>query len=59
MDRKTILVGVLAFGLIGLVALGLWLVKPASGLRGTTYAEPYRPRRRSSCTWRRQWLTIE
>ena len=41
MDKKTIYVGVLAFGLIGLTALGVWLFKPAGSLRGTTYAEPY------------------
>ena len=43
MDKKTILVGVLAFGLIGLTALGVWLFRPAGSLRGTTYAEPYPP----------------
>ena len=43
MDKKTLLVGVLAFGLIGLTALGVWLFKPAGGLRGTAYAEPYPP----------------
>ena len=43
MDKKTILVGVLAFGLIGLTALGVWLFKPAGTLRGTTYAEPFPP----------------
>lgn len=43
MDKKTILVGLLAFGLIGLTALGVWLFRPAGALRGTTYAEPYPP----------------
>jgi len=43
MDKKTILVGVLGFGLIGLTALGVWLFQPAGSLRGTTYAEPYPP----------------
>jgi protein SCO1 len=43
MDKKTILVGLLAFGLIGLTALGIWLLRPAGSLRGTTYAEPYPP----------------
>ena len=43
MDKKTILVGVLAFGLIGLLGLGIWLFRPAGGLRGTAYAEPYPP----------------
>lgn len=43
MDKKTILVGLIALGLIGLTALGVWLFKPAAGLRGTTYAEPYPP----------------
>lgn len=41
MDKKTIFVGVLAFGLVGLIALGIWLFRPAGSLRGTTYAEPY------------------
>jgi cytochrome oxidase Cu insertion factor (SCO1/SenC/PrrC family) len=43
MDKKTILVGVLAFGLIGLTALGIWLFQPAGSLRGTTYAASYPP----------------
>lgn len=43
MDKKTLLVGVLAFGVIGLAALGVWLFRPAGELRGTTYAEPYPP----------------
>jgi protein SCO1/2 len=41
MDKKTFLVGMLVFGLIGLMALGVRMFKPAVGLRGTTYAEPY------------------
>ncbi len=43
MDKKTILVGVLVFGLIGLAAVGVWLFQPAGSLRGTTYAVPYPP----------------
>lgn len=43
MDKKTLLVGVLAFGLIGLTALGVWLFQPAGSLRGTTYADPHPP----------------
>ena len=43
MDKKTILVGLCAFGLIGLTALAIWLFRPAGSLRGTTYAEPYPP----------------
>jgi protein SCO1/2 len=43
MDKKTILVGLLVFSLIGLAALGVWLFRPAGSLRGTTYAEPYPP----------------
>ncbi|MGE5463097.1 MAG: SCO family protein [Syntrophothermus sp.] len=41
MDKKTVLVGVLAFGLIGFATLAVWLLKPTVGLRGTVYAEPY------------------
>jgi protein SCO1 len=43
MHKKTILVGVLALGLVSLTALGFWLFRPAGSLRGTTYAEPYPP----------------
>jgi protein SCO1 len=43
MERKTILVGVLAFGLVGLAALSIWLFRPAGSLRGTAYSEPYPP----------------
>jgi protein SCO1/2 len=43
MERKTILVGVLAFGLVALTTLGVWLFWPAGGLRGTVYAEPFPP----------------
>ncbi len=43
MDKKTILVGMLVFSLIGLAALGVWLFRPAGSLRGTTYAVPYPP----------------
>ena len=43
MDRKTLMVGIISFLLIGIVAV--WTIlfgKPAS-FRGTTYAEPYPP----------------
>lgn len=41
MDKKTILVGALVFGLVGIATLAVWLLRPPDGLRGTTYAEPY------------------
>ena len=41
MDRKTLLVGLLAFLLIGVVAAGVFLFSKPDRLRGTTYAEPY------------------
>lgn len=41
MDRKTLLVGVMAFLLIGAVAVGVFLFSKPESLRGTTYAEPY------------------
>lgn len=43
MDRKTLLVGLLAFLLIGAVAAGVLLFAKPDNLRGTTYAEPYPP----------------
>jgi protein SCO1 len=41
MDRKTILVGLIVFLLIGLVAAGVFLFSRPDTFRGTTYAEPY------------------
>jgi protein SCO1/2 len=41
MDRKTLLVGLLAFLLIGVVAAGALLFAKPDSFRGTTYAEPY------------------
>jgi len=41
MDRKTFLVGLIAFVLIGLVAAGVLLFSKPDTFRGTTYAEPY------------------
>jgi protein SCO1 len=41
MDRKTLLVGLTAFLLIGAVAAGLVLFSKPDTFRGTTYAEPY------------------
>ena len=41
MDRKTLLVGLLAFLLVGIVAAGAFLFGKPDSFRGTTYAEPY------------------
>lgn len=41
MDRKTLLVGIGAFLLIGLVVLGTFMFAKPENFRGTTYAEPY------------------
>jgi protein SCO1/2 len=41
MDRKTLLVGLIAFLLVGAVALGVILFSEPVNFRGTTYAEPY------------------
>ena len=41
MDRKTLLVGIGAFLLIGFVVLGTFLFAKPENFRGTTYAEPY------------------
>lgn len=41
MDRKTLLVGLLVFLLIGVVAAGVFLFSEPATFRGTTYAEPY------------------
>ena len=41
MDRKTLLVGLILFLLIGLVATGAFLFSKPESFRGTTYAEPY------------------
>jgi protein SCO1/2 len=41
MDRKTLLVGLMAFLLIGAVAAGIVLFSKPDSFRGTTYAEPY------------------
>ena len=41
MDRKTLLVGLMAFLLIGAVAAGIFLFSKPDTFRGTTYAEPY------------------
>lgn len=43
MDKKTILVGVLSFLLIGLVAAGVFLFAKPASFRGTVYTEPYPP----------------
>jgi protein SCO1/2 len=43
MDRKTLLVGLIAFLLIGAVAAGVILFAEPDTFRGTTYAEPYPP----------------
>jgi protein SCO1 len=41
MDRKTLLVGLTAFLLVGVVAAGVFLFAKPDSFRGTTYAEPY------------------
>jgi protein SCO1 len=41
MDRKTLLVGLMAFLLVGAVAAGVVLFSKPDSFRGTTYAEPY------------------
>jgi protein SCO1/2 len=41
MDRKTLLVGLTAFLLIGVVAAGVFLFAKPDAFRGTAYAEPY------------------
>jgi protein SCO1/2 len=41
MDRKILLVGLIAFLLIGAVAAGIFLFSEPDTFRGTTYAEPY------------------
>jgi protein SCO1/2 len=41
MDKKLLLVGLLALLLIGAVAAGVYLFGEPAGFRGTTYAEPY------------------
>jgi protein SCO1/2 len=41
MDKRTLWVGVIAFLIVGIVALGVYLFAPAAALRGTVYSEPY------------------
>lgn len=41
MDRKTLLVGLMVFVLIGVVAAGVFLFSKPASFRGTTYGEPY------------------
>ncbi|HEY3473948.1 MAG TPA: SCO family protein [Anaerolineales bacterium] len=41
MDRKTLLVGLMVFLLIGVVAAGVFFFSKPASYRGTTYAEPY------------------
>ena len=41
MDKKLLLVGLMALLLIGAVAAGVYLFGEPAGFRGTTYAEPY------------------
>lgn len=41
MDRKTLLVGLIAFLIVGVVAAGVVLFSKPDNFRGTTYAEPY------------------
>ena len=41
MDRKTLLVGLIAFLLVGVVAAGVFLFSRPDTFRGTSYTEPY------------------
>lgn len=41
MDRKTLLVGLVVFLLIGVVAAGVFLFAKPASFRGTAYGEPY------------------
>jgi protein SCO1/2 len=41
MDRKTLLVGLILFLLVGVVAVGVFLFSKPASFRGTTYNEPY------------------
>jgi protein SCO1/2 len=41
MDRKTLLVGLMLFVLIGVVAAGVFLFSKPASFRGTMYGEPY------------------
>jgi protein SCO1/2 len=41
MDRKTLLVGLMLFLLIGVVAAGVFLFSKPASFRGTMYGEPY------------------
>lgn len=43
MDKKTLLVGLFVFLLVGAVAAVAWLFSEPEGLRGTAYTEPYPP----------------
>lgn len=43
MDRKILWVGLLSFLVIGIVAVGVYLLAPPTSFRGTAYAEPYPP----------------
>jgi protein SCO1/2 len=43
MDKKTLLVGLFVFLLVGAAAAVAWLFSEPEGFRGTTYSEPYPP----------------
>jgi protein SCO1/2 len=43
MDRKTLLVGLVSFLVIGIVAFGVYFLAPPASFRGTVYGEPYPP----------------
>jgi protein SCO1 len=43
MDKKTLLVGVFSFLLVGAVAAGVFLFSKPASFRGTAYTEPYPP----------------
>jgi protein SCO1/2 len=43
MDKKTLLVGLLAFLVVGIVAAGAFLFAKPASFRGTAYTQPYPP----------------
>lgn len=50
MERKTLIVGLMSFLLIGLVGLGVVLFSEPVSFRGTTYGEPYPPAKEIALT---------
>lgn len=41
MNKRTLLVGLASFLLVGAVAVGVFLFSKPASFRGTTYGEPY------------------